>query len=43
MISLKKTKSLKKNYEIKNVMKNGKIYNTLNLSFFIMPNKEDIN
>lgn len=40
---MKKTKNLKKNYEIKKVMKNGNIFNGQYLSFFIMPNNEDIN
>ena len=40
---MKKTKSLKKNYEIKKEMKYGKIYNTHNLIFFVMPNEDNNN
>lgn len=43
MINLKNTETLKKNYEIKRVIKYGKFYGGRYLSFFIMPNKQNIN
>ena len=43
MINLKNTESLKKNYEIKKVMKYGKFYGGHYLDFFIMPNRTNKN
>ena len=40
---MKKTKVLKKNYEINRVIKQGKFYGGLFLSFFILPNNEENN
>lgn len=40
---MKNTKNLKKNYEINKVIKYGKFYGGHYLSFFILPNKENIN
>ena len=40
---MKNTETLKKNYEIKKVMKYGKFYGAHYLSFFILPNKENKN
>lgn len=39
MINLKKTEILKKNYEIKKVMKYGRFYGGRYLDFFIMKNR----
>ena len=43
MINLKNTENLKKNYEIKKVMKYGKFYGGHYLDFFIMPNRTNKN
>ena len=40
---MKNTEILKKNYEIKKVIKYGKFYGGHYLSFFILPNKENKN
>lgn len=40
---MKNTEILKKNYEIKKVIKYGKFYGGRYISFFIMPNKENKN
>ena len=40
---MKNTETLKKNYEIKKVMKYGKFYGGHYLDFFIMPNKKNKN
>jgi len=43
VINLKKTEILKKNYEIKKVMKYGKFYGGRYLDFFIIPNRTNKN
>ena len=40
---MKNTETLKKNYEIKKVIKYGEFYGGHYLSFFILPNKENKN
>ncbi len=40
---MKNTETLKKNYEIKKVIKYGKFYGGHYLSFFILPNKDNKN